>query len=310
MRISRREFLAAVGSTLSLAFAPAARAEGGSVFHFIYDHPQRRERFVPFLAHVFRLVPEGDLDALIASCVAAHADDGSIYRAIVEGLPGITPLGSSLRYALPSLRRQKDVLGDQIASLYGAGDRIDGYLEIGTAGTYVAPLRQRLSMTGPAYLLADREPGYGPADILQRGSVRSVASFVPMGDYDPIAREQVPDDCLDLVTCTIGLHHAPEHRLEPFVESLLRVLRPGGRLVVREHDVADAEQEAVVTLAHEVFNAGTYVAPERNEAEIRNFRSLATWTTFYDGMGLRRVEEPALQSGDPTDNALICLVRA
>jgi len=307
---TRRDLLlgALAAFTASLAL-PAAASEGSS-FHRIYDDPALRKRFFPFLVNVFHLVPEDALDALIAECVAAHPDDPSIYAAIVAGLPSITPMASTLRYAVPALRVQKQVLGDQTVELVGKDAEVDGYMEIGTVGTYIQPLKQRVTMAGPTYLLTEPEPGYGPAEMVQRGTPWRNGTFVPMGNYDPIAREAVPDASLDLVSCYIGLHHAPLDRLEGFVESLLRVLRPGGKLIVREHDVVDGDLHELVALAHDVFNAGTYVDVDRNEAELRLFRSVEEWTAFYDGFGLRREEGHVLQDGDPTSNALICLAKA
>jgi len=310
MQPSRRQILTGTLAALVAAFAPAARAAGGSTFRRIYGDPALRKRFFPFLVNVFHLVPEDELDALIARSVEAHGDDPSIYQAIVEGLPAITPFAATLRYSLPALRVQKQVLGDQTVELLSGVDAIDGYLELGTVGTYIEPLKQRVSVRGPVVLLTDVEPGYGPAEIVQRGTLRPNATFVPLGNYDPIPREAVADGSLDLVTSFIGFHHAPLDRLEGIVESVHRVLRPGGRLVVREHDVIDDDIHEIVALAHDVFNAGTYVAVDRNEAELRHFRSVEAWTAFYDGFGLRRAEGHALQEGDPTDNALVCFVKA
>jgi hypothetical protein len=310
MHPTRRQLLSGALAAFAAAVALPARADGGSTFRRIYGDPALRKRFFPFLVNVFHLVPEDALDALIAECVAAHPDDPSIYRAIVDGLPAITPFAATLRYAIPALRVQKRVLGDQTAQLLGPDAEVDGYLELGTVGTYIEPLKQRVTVRGPVVLVTDAEPGYGPAEIAQRGTLRPNASYVPLGNYDPIPREAVPDASLDLATSYIGFHHAPLDRLEGIVESVHRVLRPGGKLIVREHDVVDDDIHEIVALAHDVFNAGTYVTVDRNEAELRHFRSVEAWTTFYDGFGLRRAEGHALQDGDPTDNALVCFVKA
>ncbi len=310
MDLDRRQLLTGALAACLAAVGLPARADGGSSFHRIYDDPALRKRFFPFLVNVFHLVPEDALDELIASSVAAHADDPAIYRAIVAGLPGITPLAATVRYAIPALRVQKQVLGDQTAARLAGVEAIDGYLEIGTVGTYIEPLRQRVTVRGPVVLVSDVPQGYGPSEVVQRGSLRPNADFVPLGNYDPIPADSVPDASLDLVSSYIGFHHAPLERLEGFVESVHRVLRPGGRLVVREHDVGDDEQHELVALAHDVFNAGTAISVDENEAQLRHFRSVEAWTAFFDGFGLRREEGAELQEGDPTDNALVSFVRA
>lgn len=310
MHLTRRTLLTGAVAAFVTALAGPAQAGAGSTFHRIYDDPVLRKRFFPFLVNVFNLVPEDALDALIAASVAAHPDDDSIYAAILEGLPAITPFGAVFRYQIPALRVQKEVLGSQTAQLLSGVERIDGYVEMGTIGTYIEPLRQRIPIDGRVVLVTDLPQTFHPAEIVQRGTVRPNADYVPLGNYDPVPREAVADASMDVVSSYIGFHHAPLDRLEGFVESLARVLRPGGRLIVREHDVTDTTQHDVVALAHDVFNAGTAVSLPDNQAQLRHFRSVEAWTAFFDGLGLRREEGHALQEGDPTDNALIALVKA
>jgi len=313
MDLTRRQWLSGTLATLALLTTRAASAaseSGQSTFHRIYDDPDLRERFFPFLVNVFHLVPAEPFHELITTSVAAHDTDEAIYRAIARGLDDITPFASTLTHAIPSLKTQKAVLGDQTAALVGEGAEIDGYVEIGTFGDYIEPVRQRLSVSGPVTLLSDTPQTLHPAEMVRRGTLRPNATFVPMGTYDPVPREALPDASADLITSFIGFHHAPVDRLEPFLESLVRVLRPGGRLVVREHDVDAPEDDALVALAHDVFNVGTALTWDDNAAQVRHFRSVATWTERLESLGLRRQEGEQLQHGDPTDNALLCFVRA
>ena len=100
-----------------------------------------------------------------------------------------------------------------------------------------------------------------------------IGTFVALGDYAAIAKDAVADGSLDLVTCYIGLHHAPLDVLDGFMASVARVIRPGGRFILRDHDVKSPSMAAFVGLAHTVFNAGLGVPWVENERELRHFRS-------------------------------------
>jgi SAM-dependent methyltransferase len=311
MSTTRRQLLLASLSAALCTWAGRAHAaRGRSVFHAVYDDPELAERFFPFLVNVFQLRPEDAFHQLIADAVAAHPDDASIYRAIADGLGEVTPFHATFTYAIPALRTQKQVLGEQTAALLAGRTSLNGYVEIGTNGSYIEPVRSRVDLDGPVVLLTDQPQTYSPAEMIQRGSVRRNATYVPLGDYDPVAREAVPDASVDLVSSYIGFHHAPPERLEAFVDSLVRILRPGGRLVLREHDVDDAVQHDLVDLAHDVFNVGTYLSWETNEAQLRHFRSVSDWERLMASHGLQREEGHALQEGDPTDNALLIFAKA
>ena len=269
-----------------------------------------RDRFFLFLQNIFHLYPEAEFHQLIIELCAAHADDRDIYAALQARLGEIAPLGSALTYALPALNKQKEEMARQAAVLLKDVDRIDGYVEIGSTGRYVKPLKRVLPLKGSTTIVNDIAPSYGPVDMLERGRIRKIGKFVPIGNYDPLAPEILPDDSVDLVTSFIGFHHCPADRLDGFVASLRRVLRPKGRLLLREHDVADPTMDTFVALAHDVFNAGVEVSWADNAAQIRGFRSVAAWTALLEGAGFRRYDGAELQDHDPTDNTLIGFVRA
>lgn len=304
-------FLVACGASVELPTVP----EGGVVadptsnFHAIYDDPALRDRYKLFLTNVFHLYPEDDLHALVLAATAAHASDEQIYGAIVQGLPGITPTASLLRYALPALNTQKKVMAAQAAALLGEGTTFEGYVEIGTVGRYRKGLAKVLTLEGPSFVVNDRKPSKDPSDMVERGSVGEAGTFVEMGDYVPIDAMAIPDASIGLVTNYIGFHHAPLDALDAFVGSIRRVLRPGGKLVLREHDVNRPVMRSFVALAHDVFNAGTQVDWAGNAAELRHFRSVDEWTAYLAKAGLKRVPGEQRQAGDPTDNVLMVFER-
>jgi hypothetical protein len=304
-------FLVACGSDPTLPEAPVGgvSADPASNFHAIYDDPTLRARFKLFLTNVFHLYPEDDLHALVHAATQAHPTDEAIYGAVVEGLPGITPTASLLRYALPALQTQKSVMAAQAAALLGEGTTVDGYLEIGTVGRYRKALGKVLDLQGPSFVVNDRKPSKDLSDMVERGSYGEAGTFVELADYAPIG-EGVPSGSVGLVTNYIGFHHAPKAALDGFVASIRRVLRPDGHLLLREHDVNRPVMEHLVGLAHDVFNAGTSVDWAGNAAEIRNFRSIDGWTAYLASQGFVRKPGQQRQAGDPTDNVLLVFARA
>jgi FAD/FMN-containing dehydrogenase len=292
--------------TLSPA-APTVPRAGD--FHAVYGDTRWRDAFYRFLQNVYRLYPEDRFHTLIVEACAKHATDEAIYRHVQEGLPAIKPFAADLVFALPSLAKQKREMGRQTLDLLGSGRKLKGYVEIGTTGRYVGTLRRGLGLSGPTWLVNDVAPSHSPVDIVERGRLRRVGGFVPLNDYTPIPASAIPDQSADLVTCYIGLHHAPEANLPAFVDSIARILRPKGCFILRDHDVRDEPMRALVSLAHAVFNAGLGVDWAVNARELRLFAPLAHWVRVLEARGLRTDGRRLLQANDPTDNSLLLFVK-
>lgn len=293
------------GLPMNLASAPAA-----GDFHAVYGDTRGNDDFYRFLQNVYRLYPEDRFHTLIRDAVREHGNDEAVYRALQARLPSIKPFLSELTYAVPSLRKQKREMSRQTVQLLGGRRRFDGYLELGSTGRYVSDLRRHLDLRGELVLVNDVAPGFSPVDIVERGRLRKLGRFVPLDDYAPIAPQAVADGAIGLATCYIGLHHAPLDRLEAFVASLARVVRPGGLLVLRDHDVGDAYLRALVSLAHAVFNAGLGVPWETNARELRHFRTIDAWVEVLARHGFVAEGPRLLQDHDPTRNTLLCFRRA
>ena len=143
---------------------------------------------------------------------------------------------------------------------------------------------------------------------MERGQLARPGQALPLDNFAPLPAA-IADASLDLVTCYIGLHHMTVERLEPFLQSIARVLRPGGRLIVRDHDVRDESMRAMVSLAHTVFNAGLGESWETNQAELRFFEPVQTWVRRLDAAGFDDSGHRLLQANDPTDNVLLCFIK-
>jgi len=282
---------------------------GSSNFKAIYGEPALKAAFLTFLANVFHLFPEDRLHRLLEDAASAGRTDREIYALVQSRLPEIKPFLAELRFALPALAKQKDEMTAQTLELLGPARKIDGYLELGSTGRYASRLKSRLDLRGDLVLLHSAPPGYSPEDIVERGGLMKLGRFVPMNDYAPVPASQVPDRSLDLVANYIGFHHSPLPKLDAFVASLHRVLRPGGRMVVRDHDVDSPTMNRMVALAHDVFNMGLGTPWPVNQGELRHFTSIAQLVGYLEARGFKNGGRKLLQQGDPTHNALIVFTR-
>lgn len=283
------------------AGAPSAPA---SDFHVVYQDVELSDAFYRFLQNVFRLYPEDRFHTLIHEACQRFTREEDIYRHLQRELPRIKPPLADLRLALPSLARQKREMAAQTVQLLGPRRDLDGYVEIGTTGRYAKSLRQALSLRGPLWLAHGVAPTNSPVDIVERGQLRPIGEHVPIGDHQPLPA-RIADASVDLVSCFIGLHHCPPDQLDAFIASIVRVLRPGGVFVLRDHQVIDERMRALVALAHTVFNAGLGEPWEVNAAERRHFAPVDRWVQALQRAGLRDSGARLAQANDPTRNLLM-----
>jgi FAD/FMN-containing dehydrogenase len=288
---------------------PQPQAESGGEFRAVFGDVGLKDDFYRFLQNVFRTVPEDRLHHLIDQACRLHPDDEAIYRFVQHELPGIRPVLADLRFAVPSLVKQKAEMARQTFEIVDAGRRIEGYAEIGSKGRYCRVLARRLRLAGPVYLIDERPPGYSPVDILERGQIGKLGTHVPLGDYAPIPDAMIPSESVDLAACYVGLHHMTPQQLVPFLRSVHRILRPGGVFVVRDHDVTSERMRLLVSLAHTVFNAGLGESWEANVRELRFFASAGEWVARLTAVGFVDTGHRVLQPKDPTDNTLMAFVK-
>jgi SAM-dependent methyltransferase len=97
--------------------------------------------------------------------------------------------------------------------------------------------------------------------------------------------------------------------LELFIQSIARVLRPGGLFVLRDHDVASPQMFRFVSLIHTIFNAGTGASWETNRDELRYFTSIDEWVRRLRAVGLVDQGARLLQAHDPSLNVLMAFGR-
>lgn len=279
-------------------------------FAFIYANDERRAAFRLFLANVFHLFPENEFDALIASCVQRDARDPAVYAALERELPTIAPTLGLVRYALPTLQKQKREMAEQSATLLGDARSFQGYLELGSHGRYLDALRGKVNIEGPIFTSGIKPDTSSPADIVDRGSLAHAGKAFAWSDYAPFPEADIPSGSVQLASIFIGLHHAALEARKPFLASLHRVIATGGRILLRDHDVTTVDFAHLVGLAHDVFNVGTEEPWRTNEEERRNFYSLDFLVSMMAEAGFRVGHERLLQEGDPTKNTLMLFTKA
>ncbi len=279
-----------------------------SMFKAVFSDTKWSDDFYRFLQVIFHLYPEDKFHHLIASTTKEKQGDEAIYRAVQQGLPGIKPFLSELTYALPALKKQKKEMAAQVLRLLVDRRKIDGYLEIGSTGRYISELKKHIALSGGLYLTHDIAPSNSPADIMERGQLGRVGEFHPL-TYQPIPESILPES-LDLVYCPIGLHHCPKDLLDGYIRSFRRVLRKGGRFILRDHDVKTPEMHTFVSLVHCVFNLGLNTPWETDKTELRLFRPVSEWISILGRHGFRDSSERILQDKDPSDNTLLLFTKA
>ncbi len=278
-----------------------------SKFKTIYSDTLWSDKFYKFLQVVFHLYPEDKFHQLIKAQTFAHSTDEEIYVAIQKELPKIKPFLSELTYALPALRKQKKEIARQTILLLGDKREINGYAEIGSTGRYVSQLRKEIKINNPIYILNDDAPTNSPADLMERGQFAKIGKFIPI-NYEPIAKE-IANSSLDLVTCYIGLHHCPIDLLERFIQSIHRILRPGGAFIIRDHDVKTPDMATFVSLVHTVFNVGLKETLAFEAKDFKNFKSAEEWSKIICKAGFKDSGERILQDNDPSDNVLMLFIK-
>ena len=314
--MNRRHCLAELGALLTASLVPRLagtaaldinRAVGN--FRYVYANPALRDEFLNFLINVFHLYPEHELHAALGRLASSNDNDQQVYEALQAELDDLSPFLGALRYAIPALRKQKRIMAAQTRMLIDPDARYDGHLEIGSTGRYIGILEDQLDITGDVFLLHTEAAGYGPEDLADRGQLTKIGTHIDMGNYSTEFANIIPHNSLAMVTVYIGFHHCPLEQRKAFISAVRDVLRPGGTLILRDHDVFDETSWRIAALAHDTFNAGTNESWQFNADELRNFYSNRFIIDFLEKLGFENGNKLLFQPGDPTRNALTAFTK-
>ncbi len=272
--------------------------------------PSLRDECGRFLDNVLRQVSSEKFFELADTLKQENDDltDNALYEKLMENIDSIKSWNHTLK-KISSLTHQKKVLSQQAKTLLDGITTVDGYVEIGTPATYLTSMKSFLTTTGPRFVINDTQRW---TDYIQGYSLNPIKKFkpydhfVPLNNYDPICEDDIPSKSVDLVVCVIGLHHIPVEKLDGFVASIERILRPGGQFLLRDHDAHTPELISIVSTAHTVYNAITVgESLEAEMSEYRNFQPLSYWISLLEQHGFKSGEERILQEGDPTLNTFM-----
>jgi SAM-dependent methyltransferase len=308
--------MAKLGAFLAATLSPAAFATDGTTrrddvgnFRYIYSDPQLRREFLDFLTNVFHLYPEQELHETLARLAMSKENDQQVYEALQAELGDMSPFLGAFRYAIPALAKQKKIMASQALMLVDPDARYDGHLEIGSTGRYIGILEDKLDITGDVFLLHTRDAGYGPEDIVDRGQLAKIGTHIDMGNYSTEFANIIPHNSLDMVTVFIGFHHCPLDTRRQFISAVRDVIRPGGVMILRDHDCHNEDAWRMAALAHDTFNAGTEESWQYNADELRNFYSIRYIIDLVEDTGFRNNNMLLFQPGDPTRNGLTAFTK-
>lgn len=312
------------------------QAHSSDFRHVFQTSDQMKGEFVKFLKTIFYQLDDKKVLALMEELLADPLkSDEEIYKELVSRIHSIqksVPILSKLW----SLSVLKQGMGKQAAQLLKAFQpkKFHDYMEIYDR-RYVKTIRKiaNMPLDGNVIAVCNR-PEVGVMDKIQAGALLSAYPYkqhVPLNDNDctdpfmepekthkPIG-EEVQDNSVDLIGCLGGLHHIPADRVDAFTQSLHSKLRPGGVILMRDHNVQDQaatgqskeDIRAIAAVVHTFVNAADGVSWEVEKKEIREFKSAEEWTALMQRHGFTRISNEALVlKDDPTENAMMAFVKA
>jgi SAM-dependent methyltransferase len=266
---------------------------------------QQEQEIASFIDSVLRQLPSKQiLDEVKKVKTNSHH---ALYNTITE-LQQKQSLITKLKRKFQLLQVQKQLLSQQIHQLLSGINCIGNYLEIGTPGTYGSTIRNKI--TGTFTVITEKQqPVYDRIASYTSLTQHGYDQYIPLFDYQGLSAT-IETNSIDLIVCVIGLHHMVQEKIVPFIQSIHRVLRPGGILILREHDAHSPELIDLCHAAHSVFNA--IISQESvvsDTQEIRNFQPLSYWISYFEENGFSVAQEQLLQEGDTTKNTLIKIVK-
>lgn len=277
----------------------------------VFFTPTMRDELAQFIDNVLRQIPSKQffnvIDA-VAKKSPGRKNDETWYKRMLRNVSKITPM-LGFYAKMKALDFQKGVLSKQIIQLLGDTKTLENVVEIGTPAAYVSSIKGKVRIDGKVYSINDKKR---VTDIAQSFSMSPAKGFVTydkfidLNDYDPISATDIPSNSVDLVICTIGLHHADPAKLEPFIASIRRILKPRGVFILRDHDAKTRDLFAMAYAAHSVFNVIMNRDPLATElTELRHFKPIDDWIKQIEDQGFKAGPERLLQKGDPTLNTMV-----
>lgn len=292
--------------------------------------PEMRNQFSKFLSTIFYQLDEKQVFALMDQLLSDPTKtDEQVYEELLAKIhttKKTVPMFSKLW----SLFVLKKGMGEQANALLKdfRKDRFHDYMEVYDR-RYIKTIRGTTGMPldGQAVAVCDC-PETGMQARIQAGALFSKYPYkqhVPLNEddcTDPLLQpdrtyrplgDEVTDSSIDLVAAFGGLHHCPIDRADAFLKSVHSKLRPGGVVLLREHDISGPSADdvrAIAAVVHTFVNATDGVSSEIESCEVREFKSAEAWTQLMGKNGFSCVSDKTLVlQDDPTNNAMMAFVK-
>lgn len=309
---------------------PTVSISRSDSYQNLVNNPLMRRKFEEqFLKNIFHVLDPKSLMNLITKATwdSSAKNDIEVYRILRNSLIKERGVITSIKKTwnqINQLNKQKTEIAREMAVIIGRLSKIGkihDYVSIGDNGKVVNGLKKLIGMRGQTWVVHSHDISIsthsdfvakGTCDdiavILERGSLNNVGHNVFI-DYDNVGQQlDIPDQCSDLVSVNAGLHHFKQDNIMAFLAEVNRILRPGGLLIIREHN-AYPELIPMLDLAHSIFNAVTGVSVKEEEAEIRAFRPIESWREIITKSGLQDSYLYEMEPEDPTVDEMLCFFK-
>jgi len=281
------------------------RSSGEKTYYFkkLLSDPHEIAEFKVFLDNIFTVFDSDKLISELSKC--SNMTDFEIFT-VIKGYVEKTKKSSkyeTLKYIYNSIKlliSQKRDIADQITEILDISgvNNLNGVGVFGEPGRYINLMKKSKKISN-VWVVNDN-PKF--TDRIETGSIFCKIG-VTIGSND---LEKIKSNSLDLVICMIGLHHYDEKYLTYMMEHVNRILRKGGRFMMREHLATDDLMHRPYC-AHIIFNAVTNADGE--ETEYRNFHTIDQWKHKIKSYGFDAMSIYKIQKYDPTYDYLITFIK-
>lgn len=287
-------------------------SENGKPNYFkeIMKDEATKTKFSGFLRKVLQRVDVEPFYTLLADILTYCDSHAEIYQELCRRLSEVMPSAlGSLSRILSSLKDIKSDLAAQAKALLGDTKTINGLVEIGYPGRFVKGFQEAFEVTGTIAAVYEAP---SITDFIQTGIPRPYDTYAKL-DYNKPNLASLKDNSADVITCYVGLHHFPAEELDTFLKDVRRVLHDGGKFLLVDHDVIDADTMNMAHMAHMVFNAVTGVSVEEELSERRDFQPMSYWIAKLQEHGLGYAvtgpDLPMVRDEDPSRNRMVSFVK-
>ena len=171
---------------------------------------------------------------------------------------------------------------------YGSGARTR-FLDIGGGnGNILSGLQTRLGGPAEDFICVENQGGW------QEDYKYSNAN-IQYKFWDNLELAGVADGSVDIVFCMVSLHHMKDDTINSAISEIKRVLQPGGRVLIKEHN-ATPDNLRYIYWEHHLYHVLDMAmgADARDDSQgwanycersVNNFKSAEQWQELITGMG-------------------------